>query len=141
MANDAWAALRNDATSSGAALPPEPHGAYDDLWRLLSVEAQQSVARGDVTLEELLERVTSAEGSELCPHCAKRPVRNPRVGLCNACATTALADAHNEAIRELEATRAYNTAKQRLKRLREELDVPAPGRHGRIDDRKDRHDA
>lgn len=134
MANAAWAALRDDATSSGAPLPEELHEAYDDLWELLPVDAQQSIARGDVTLEELLERVTSAEGSELCPHCARRPVRNRWTGLCTACSVAALTDAHNEAYRELVAKREYDTSKQRLKRLREELDVPAPRQ------RKDRHD-
>jgi len=132
VANAAWAALRDDATSSGAPLPEEPHGAYDDLWELLPVDAQQSIARGDVTLEELLERVTSAEGSELCPHCAKRPVRNRWTGLCTACSVAALTDAHNEAMAELEATREYNVAKTRLKRLRQELGVPAPRRRAEV---------
>ncbi|MCK8113972.1 hypothetical protein [Anaerosoma tenue] len=104
---------------------------YDELFGLLPVEAQQTIARGDVTLEDLLERVTSSEGAELCPHCARRPIRHPRLGLCTACARRSLADAHNEAYAELEAQREYDVAKQRLKRVREELGVTAPRQRNR----------
>ena len=126
MANAAWAALSDDTTASGAPLPLTPHGPYDDLWELLPAAAQQAIARGDVTLEDLLERVTSSEGADLCPRCATRPIRHSRLGLCTACAFRALADAHNEAYAELEAQREYDVSKQRLKRLREEMGVKAP---------------
>lgn len=97
-----------------------------ELFELLPVRTQQAVARGEVSLADLLERVTKVSESELCPRCALQPVAVRRTGLCIACHKRAMAEAHNEAYRELAATCEYDAAKQRLRRLRRDLGVKAP---------------
>lgn len=105
---------------------------YDAYFELLTVPQQQAIARGDVTIEELLERVTSDTEAELCPRCARASVspRYARVGLCSACAVAAMADAHQEKVYELEAERERTNLKKRVQRLRDEIDPDRPRRPG-----------
>ena len=57
-------------------------------------------------------------GAELCPLCVARPIRVAATGLCRVCHLRELAEAHREAIEELEAQRELWTARQQLKRAR-----------------------
>ena len=57
--------------------------------------------------------------AELCPLCVARPIRVAATGLCRVCHLRELAEAHREAIEELEAQRELWTARQQLKRARE----------------------
>jgi hypothetical protein len=56
--------------------------------------------------------------AELCPKCVSRPIRVAATGLCWVCHLRELAEAHREAIEELEAQRELWTARQQLKRAR-----------------------
>jgi hypothetical protein len=64
--------------------------------------------------------------AELCPLCVARPVRVIATGLCRLCHLRELAEAHREAVDELEAQRELWTARQQLKRAR--------GRNGGTED-------
>lgn len=55
----------------------------------------------------------------LCPSCARRPATVRRTGLCRACHMSHLADAHRDAIAELEVQRELWREKQEAKRLRD----------------------
>ena len=55
----------------------------------------------------------------LCPECGHRPVRVRKTGLCLACHRRRLADAHREALSEIEAGRELWQARQQLRRARE----------------------
>ena len=59
--------------------------------------------------------------AELCPKCVALPIRVASTGLCRVCHLRELAEAHREAIEELEAQRALWTARQQLKRVRERV--------------------
>lgn len=97
------------------------------LWELLPVPAQQAVARGDVTIADLLERMTAASRSELCPRCCVRPVsvHHRHIGWCATCAKKLALAASEERYAELKAADKVNAAKMRLNRLRDALE---PGR-------------
>jgi DNA repair exonuclease SbcCD ATPase subunit len=56
--------------------------------------------------------------AEICPLCVARPIRLTATGLCRVCHLRELAEAHREAIDELETQRELWTARQRLKRAR-----------------------
>lgn len=102
---------------------------YDDLWEMLTVEQQQAVARGDVSLEELLELATTAAGAEVCPICCTRPVRVKSSGWCRPCTTRALNDAFHERIAMVEAYRERTLLKKNLQRAREVAGIPTPRSH------------
>lgn len=98
----------------------------DDLFESLSVPQQQAVARGDLSLEALLDYIKGATGAELCPRCAVRPIAARSNGLCSVCHKHALTEATDAVYAELVASREHAAARQRLKRKREELGVEAP---------------
>ena len=126
--NAAWQALRDDRSSTGEPLPPDPDGPLDDLWPHLTVAQQQLIASGRTTIEELLERVTAAENAELCPWCAGAPV-SPiyrRLGLCVTCGRRALNGALEEVLCEVEAQREANRLKTATKRARIAAGIPTP---------------
>lgn len=130
MSTEAWKALADDRTRTGEPLPLEPDGPFDDMWELLTVEQQQAVASGRITLEELVEHITASHDAELCPRCAAAPV-SPKyhfLGLCVPCARKAATDAYRETVAELEAQREANRWKKLVQRRRDELD---PGRQRR----------
>lgn len=103
--------------------PSEAAQAFeDDLFEYLPTPLQQAVARGDVGLSELLERVTSTQASELCPRCAKRPQEVPS-GLCRVCWARATVAAHEEYRAEIVAKAEMVNARQKSKRLRDRLGV------------------
>ena len=98
------------------------------MWPHLTVAQQQLVASGRVTLESLLERVTAAENTDLCPRCAGAPVSTAysRLGLCLACGRRALNAALEETLTEIEAVREANRIKTRTKRARLAAGLPTP---------------
>jgi len=104
----------------------------DELFELLSVSQQQAVARGDVDLMDLLERVTRSAEAELCPRCASRTVsaQYGRLGLCAVCARKAMTEAFEERISELEARRDADRLKKQIQRLRDELEPDRSRRGG-----------
>lgn len=91
---------------------------------------KKDVLSGRVSLEDLLE-VTDADMSsemfELCPACARFPVRlgtrGGKHGVCGVCWIYHLRDVHAEKAAELEAMRSYNASKKHLQRLRDSLGV------------------
>jgi hypothetical protein len=128
-AHDRWVALSDDNTATGKPVPAAPGGEYDDVWELLTVPQQQAVARGDVSLEYLVELVTAATGAELCPSCCTRPVAGRYAagfGLCDVCARKAMSEAFRDAIAALDAQREAAMLKQRLHRARISAGVPLP---------------
>jgi hypothetical protein len=96
----------------------------DDLFELLPVSLQQAVARGDVDLDELLDRVTRP-GAEICPHCGVNEIdpntQAGRRGICVPCVRRRFTDAANERLANLEALRENNAAKTAVKRARIEI--------------------
>ena len=66
--------------------------------------------------------------AELCPLCVARPIRVGATGLCRVCHLRGLAEAHREALEELEAQRELWTARQQLKRARERAGGEGEGR-------------
>ena len=94
----------------------------DDLFELLPIPLQQAVARGDVGLEALLERVTRPGGGPLCPWCGHREIDPDtaagRSGLCTPCAKRRYADRYREILADLEATREVNRLKTAVKMVR-----------------------
>lgn len=96
----------------------------EDLFAELPVSVQQAVARGELALEDVFERITRP-GLELCPHCGVReiPPRLRRVGVCSSCFAKRSVAAHAEVVADLEDKRATGMAKQRTKRLRERYGV------------------
>lgn len=126
--NAAWQALRDDRSSTGEPLPPDPDGPLDDLWPHLSVAQQQLIASGRTTIEELLDRITAAENSELCPRCAGAPVSAVyrRLGLCVTCGRRALNGALEEVLSEIDARREADVLKQRIHRARIAAGIPTP---------------
>ena len=79
---------------------------------------------GRVDPEVLASRMKRDADAELCPLCVARPIRVAATGLCRVCHLRALAEAHREAIEELEAQRELWTARQQLKRARERTHEP-----------------
>ena len=66
--------------------------------------------------------------AELCPLCVARPIRVAATGLCRVCHLRELAEAHREAVEELEAQRELWTARQQLKRARDRAGGEEGGR-------------
>lgn len=97
-----------------------------DLFAALPVSLQQACARGEVELAELLERITAPDSDDLCPWCATRPIYSVTVGICLPCLRRRSTDLHLENVSQLEALRAYNVAKKRRQRGRDELGL-SPG--------------
>lgn len=104
--------------------------AYDDLFELLTVTQQQAVARGDIKLEDLLERITDSTQLELCPRCCKGTVsqKYERFGLCEACVRIEVTAAHRAKVYELEAERDNARQRKIVQRLRDEIDPNRPRR-------------
>ena len=79
---------------------------------------RDDVLAGRVNATMIAERIRIDAEAELCPQCTARPIRVASSGLCRVCHDHALADAHREALAELEARRGVWTHRQRLKRAR-----------------------
>lgn len=88
---------------------------------------REDLVSGRVKASVLAQRVALDHEAELCPCCALRPIRVSSSGLCGVCHTTRLAQAHEEALSELEARRDLWTARQRLKRTRDLEDEETAG--------------
>jgi hypothetical protein len=82
-------------------------------------ELRADLARGRVDPEVLASRMKLNADAGVCPLCVARPVRVAATGLCRVCHLRELAEAHREAIEELEAQRELWTARQQLKRVRD----------------------
>lgn len=124
--NLAWRKLSPTRTRDGRPVPSLTEAEYADLWETLSVEQQQLVARGDLSLEGLLDALTSARGAELCPVCCTRPIQIVKTGLCRPCHRAALTDAQNAILAEIFEERRAATVKQQLHRAREAAGIPLP---------------
>lgn len=107
-------------------LSPE---AAEELFEVLPVSLQQCIARGEVSLEQLLEDLTSAKDAEICPWCGSRSVASKQLGVCHVCARKRLTEIQEERLSALEALREANRIKTRVKRMHDELE---PGRPKRI---------
>lgn len=96
----------------------------ESLFYELPVPTQQAIARGEVTMEDVFERITRP-GTELCPHCGRYEIPDDlkRVGICRSCFSKRTQEAHQEVMRDLENVKAVNAAKQAAKRAREELEL------------------
>jgi len=127
MSSEAWRNLRDDRNSRGEPLMPFEPSEYDDLWESLTVEQQQVVARGVITLEELVETITSAADAELCPRCCCRPVKPmSRFGLCETCHRAALNEALQAKLANVELQKTANVLKTRIRRERIAGNLPRP---------------
>lgn len=98
----------------------------------LPVSVQQSVARGEVTIELLMKRAAASINSELCPRCGYHKVsaRYPDLGLCISCARTEMTDAQMQVLSELEVERENARIRKSIQRVRDELDPDRPRRGG-----------
>lgn len=102
------------------------------LFADLPVALQQAVARGEVDLDTLLERVTGSQ-AELCPRCATRPITQRSTGLCRPCHDKALSAALREVRAEQAATQQRAAERKRSERFRTEHGIPKdPGATRRI---------
>lgn len=105
------------------------------LFADLPVPLQQAVARGDIDLDTLLERVTAPATGELCPACGAHEVPTSglgaRLGLCGPCAHRRMADAYDETLIDLLAVREANAKKKQVQRDRDELFPDRPKRSDR----------
>jgi hypothetical protein len=115
--------------SHGEPLAPFEPGPYDALWDELGEskhgrELQLLVTRGQLTMQQLFERITGDTDAELCPRCCERPATIESTGLCRPCHDKALAAAHREYMAEVAANQERATARQQSKRLRAELGLP-----------------
>ncbi|NTU70255.1 MAG: hypothetical protein HGB10_00300 [Coriobacteriia bacterium] len=99
-----------------------PDTEFDDLFEHLPVKMQQAIARGDVELDQVLERLTRPSTGELCPSCSVREVDHESLGLCWTCARKAMNEAFEKTIVELEAKREADRLKKGVQRLRDDLD-------------------
>ena len=79
---------------------------------------RDDLAAGRVDPEVLARRMKTDAAAELHPLCVARPIRVTATGLCRVCHLRELAEAHREAIEELEAQRGLRAARQQLKRAR-----------------------
>jgi hypothetical protein len=93
----------------------------EELFEVLPVSLQTSVARGDVSLLELLEALTSSQNAELCPWCGCRPVALNHFGLCAVCSRKRLTEIQEERLVALDAHREANRVKTAIKRSRRRL--------------------
>lgn len=82
-------------------------------------ELRADLVSGRVDQELLARRLRLDAEAELCPLCVARPIRVAATGLCRVCHLRELAEAHREALEELEAQRELWTARQQLKRARD----------------------
>jgi hypothetical protein len=74
----------------------------------------------DRRLAELVARNLSLPlDADLCPACARRPITVHSTGLCSVCHLRKLADAHRDAVAEIEARRELLAARQQLHRARD----------------------
>lgn len=122
-----WGELHDHHNSKGEPLPPEPDGPLDELWSLLTVKQQQAVASGRIDLEELLESITTTNDLELCSRCSVDYVpKDSRLGVCHACARRIANERLEGKLREIDAQREADVAKQRVHRRRVELGLPLP---------------
>jgi len=112
--NARWRALSDEC-------PPEP----DDGFASLPPMVQRAVARGDVTLEAILELVQNEPDAELCPACGCRPIQTAR-GLCRVCYDRRLVEGLYQKLAELDSHREHDVLKQRVHRRRVELGLPLP---------------
>lgn len=115
MANAAWRALSDECE-------PLPRDGFQELPR----SVQKAIARGDLTLEEALERARTGLDAELCPACGCRAIETERSGLCRVCHTRRLTDAALDRLTEVAALRDYNVAKTATKRARIAAGLPTP---------------
>jgi len=115
VANAAWAALSDECEAL-------PEDGFSDLPK----SVQKAIARGDMTLDEALERARAGIGAELCPECSCREIATSFTGLCLVCHERRLTEGNLQRLAELEAVRAHNAAKTAVKRTRIELGVPTP---------------
>jgi hypothetical protein len=122
---DRWQALSDEP---GDLVPFEP-GPFDDLWDLLSVRQQQLVARGELSLEQLVDRVTSEPDDDLCPRCCVRVITRPRLRLCDTCLKRGFRDAHLLLASDAEALAATVMAKKHSQRARDLADPDRPRGH------------
>lgn len=100
---------------------------------LLPVPVQQAIARGEVSEQEIEQRLRDATFGDLCPSCCARPI-NTSLGLCSVCMRKRSTQAHHALQAEIIAIRANNTAKKQTQRTREEYGIPLPraGRTGSL---------
>lgn len=103
--------LRRQGSRCGSVLG-QPRGVS------LRRELRRDLVSGRVDPELIARRLRLDEGETLCPVCVARPVRVASTGLCRVCHLRRLAELHREAIDELEAQRELWTARQQLKRAR-----------------------
>ena len=85
----------------------------------LAGEIRDDLVSGRVDPELIAERMRIHAEAELCPFCARRPVRVHATGLCAVCHKRLLTERHKEAVDEHAAHRDYNRAKQAAKRMRD----------------------
>jgi len=122
--NAAWKSLSDEC-------PDEPDGPLDELWSLLTVAQQQSVASGRIDLEDLLDAITNSGDLELCQRCASDYVPpDSRLGVCHACARRIANERLEGKLREIDAQREAVVLKQRVHRARVDAGLPLP-RSGR----------
>ena len=112
--NARWRALSDECA-------PEP----DDGFASLPPIVQRAIARGEITLDEALERAAADPDAELCPACGCRPITTAR-GLCRVCYDRRLVEGLYEKLAELDSHREHDVAKQRVHRRRVELGLPLP---------------
>ncbi|MDO8915993.1 MAG: hypothetical protein Q7W16_07925 [Coriobacteriia bacterium] len=124
-----WRELSDTCNSKGQPLTPPDPGPFDDLWDLLTPKQQMIVARGELSLEELVDRITTEPDGELCHSCCKRTITRPVLGLCELCARRAMTDALVYKLSEIETLLASATAKKALQRSRDRLDPDRPRGH------------
>ena len=114
------------AARSSEASTIQQAGGGGELSEHLPVPLQQAVARGDVEVDQLLERATRPGGGQLCPWCGINEIDPDtpagRRGICIPCAMRRLADGYREKLAEIEAIREVNALKTALKRVRDELE-------------------
>lgn len=126
--NEKWRALRDDVTADGR--PVETTDPLD-VWHLLTPEQQQHIARGDFTLDDLLERIVGAQGAETCPRCCERPITVLQTGLCKPCHRAAMTEAQRLVMAELIRQKDSVMVKKQVQRLRDEIDPDRPRRQVR----------
>lgn len=95
-----------------------------DLFECLTVAQQQAVARHEIDLEDLLERLTATSTSEeLCPKCACRFIGKNRFGWCDVCMRRQLSTAFRDELSTLDARREADALKQQVCRDRRKYGI------------------
>lgn len=126
--NQAWRDLRDDVNAKGEPLPADPNDWLDELWAGLSVQQQQLVATGRITLESLIERITAAVDADLCPRCGCDVISPayPGFGLCLRCVRSEMNAAFEQTLAEIDAQREADRLKQQVHRARIDAGLPTP---------------